>query len=132
MIVETKVVGSSGIETRQLSVAATATLRDLLTVLVHHELTGYQQRRATSTTLRVLTPADLARGAGTGSYGREPRAMAAPPSPASAVGRALEAFTDGLYFVFLDDIQLESLDTPVEVRPDSTLRLLRLVALAGG
>lgn len=131
VIVETKVVGS-GIEAQRLSVPAAGTVRDLLTVLVRHELTAYERRRTSTATLRVLTPADLADGAGAGSYGREARAVAAPPSPASAVDRALEAFADGLYFVFLDDVQLESLDTTVAVRPDSTLRLIRLVALAGG
>ncbi|GAB3862708.1 hypothetical protein GCM10028801_28750 [Nocardioides maradonensis] len=133
MIVETKVVGTK--ETESLSVsmpAAIGTLRDLLAALVRHELASYEQRRTASRTLRVLTPADLARGVDTGAYGRESRAVAAPPPEAEAIERAVEAFTDGLFFVFVDDRQVEELDAPVAIRPESTLRLVRLVALAGG
>lgn len=133
MIVETKVVGSKDTEPQHVSVPVDiGSLRDLLAVLVRHELAAYEQQRAASKTLRVLTPADLARGVDTGAYGREGRAVAAPPPEAQAIERAVEAFVDGLFFVFIDDIQIEALDDPVTVRPDSTLRLVRLVALAGG
>ena len=46
--------------------------------------------------------------------------------------RAAQAFADGLFLVFVDDAQLETLDDPVEVRPESTVRLVRLTALTGG
>lgn len=133
MIVETKVVGSKDTESQDVAVPVDiGSLRDLLVLLVRHELKSYEQRRAVSKTLRVLTPADLARGVDAGTYGREARAVAAPPPETEAIGRALEAFDDGLFFVFIDDVQLESLDAPIAVRMDSTLRLVRLVALAGG
>ncbi len=133
MIVETKVVGSKDTETQDVAVPVDiGLLRDLLGLLVRHELASYEQRRTASKTLRVLTPADLARGVDTGTYGREARAVPAPPSEAQAIERALEAFGDGLFFVFVDDVQVEDLDAPIAVRPDSTLRLVRLVALAGG
>ncbi|GAB2977908.1 hypothetical protein [Nocardioides montaniterrae] len=133
MIVETKVVGSK--DTEHLHVLLrhdVRTLRDLVVELVRHEIAAYDQRRAASRVLRVLTPADLARGVETGTYGRESRAVPAPPSEREAADRALEAFVDGLFFVFLDGVQVEDLDAPVVVHPDSTMRLVRLVALAGG
>lgn len=133
MIVETKVAGST--DTESLSVSLTAepgSLRDLLSALVRHELAAYEERRTVSQTLRVLTPADLARGVDAGVYGREKRAFAAPPSEADAIARAVGAFTDGLFFVFVDDVQVEELEAPVVVRPNSKVRLIRLVALAGG
>lgn len=133
MIVETKVVGSRETESLQVEVAPeVASLREVLIALVRHELAAYEERRAASRTLQVLTPADLARGVDTGAYGRESRAVPAAPAEDVAVERALEAFHDGLYFVFVDGVQLEELDARVSVRDDSTLRLVRLVALAGG
>lgn len=133
MIVETKVAGSTDTESLHLSLPADpGALRDLLSALVRHELAAYEERRTASKTLRVLTPADLVRGVDTGVYGREKRAFAAPPSEADAVARAVEAFTDGLYFVFVDGAQVDELDAPVVVGADSTVRLIRLVALAGG
>ena len=41
-------------------------------------------------------------------------------------------FIDGLYYVFLDDVQQENLDERVYLKPNSRLTFLRLVALAGG
>ncbi len=49
-----------------------------------------------------------------------------------AVGTALEAFEDGLYFVVIDGRQYESLDEQVAVGADSRVTFLRLVPLAGG
>ncbi|MFT4189817.1 MAG: hypothetical protein QM621_14730 [Aeromicrobium sp.] len=133
MIVETKVVGAR--ETESLRVDLTgdvATLRDLLAVLVRHELAAYERHREASAALRVLTPADLARGVDTGVYGRELRRLPAPPPEPEAVRRAVEAFGDGLFFAFVDGEQVEELDEPLAVAADSTVRLVRLVALAGG
>jgi len=133
VIVETKVVGVTDTESLHVDVAGDmGSLRALLAALVRHELASYAQRRAASKALRVLTPADLAQGVERGTYGREVRTVAAPPPEQVAIERAVEAFTDGLFFVFIDDVPVEELDAPVIVRPDSTLRLVRLVALAGG
>jgi hypothetical protein len=131
--VETQVVGGSGTESLEVSVPpGIASLRELLAALVRHELASYERRRAVSTALRVLTAADLVRGEHSGSYGREARAVPAPPPESAAIERAVEAFADGLFFAFVDDVQVEALDAPLAVGPGSTLRLVRLVALAGG
>lgn len=133
MIVETKVAGgSSAIDEHTVEVPARhCTLRELLELLVRHELSEYALRRDVNRTLRVLTPADLVRGVETGSYGRERRAVPKAPSLEEALARAVEAFGDELYFVFLDGRQIEDLDVPLEISPESRLRLVRLVALAG-
>jgi hypothetical protein len=134
VIVETKIVGdSSSPDAHEVAVGReVVTLRQLLEVLVSHELAAYERRRTSSRTLRVLTPSDLARGAETGRFGREARGVPAAPPLDEAVARAIEAFTDGLYFVFLDDVQLEDLDAFLGIESHSRLRLVRLVALAGG
>lgn len=72
--------------------------------------------------------------------GIEPREIAdTPTQPVTlrslithVVHAALEAFEDGLYFVFIDDRQIETLDERVTVGAGSRVRFLRLVALAGG
>jgi hypothetical protein len=133
MIVQTKVAGgSSGIDEHTVEVPAHhCTLRELLEVLVRHELSEYERRREVNRTLRILTPTDLVMGVETGSYGRERRAVPKGPPVEEAHARAVEAFGDGLYFVFLDGRQIEDLDVPLEISPESRLRLVRLVALAG-
>ena len=132
MIVQTKVAGSSGIDEHAVEVPARhCTLRELLEVLVRHELSEYERRREVNRILRVLTPTDLVRGVETGSYGRERRAVPKAPPVEEAHAKAVEAFADGLYFVFLDDRQIGDLDVPLEISPESRLRLVRIVALAG-
>ncbi|SDT56554.1 hypothetical protein [Jiangella sp. DSM 45060] len=134
MFVETKVVGGRAeFAERNLTLpAGGATLRDLLTELVGVEVDAYERRRADDHVLRVLTPADIAGGMSAGRVTSGGRTVPAAPTPPEAAERALAAFADGLYFVFLDDVQLDDLDAPVAPRPDSRLRLVRLVALAGG
>ena len=107
MIVQTKVAGSLAIDEHAVDVpAGHCTLRELLEVLVRHGLSEYEQRRKANRTLRILTPADLARGVETGSYAREGRAVPKAPPVEEAHARAVEAVGDGLYFVFLDDRQI--------------------------
>jgi hypothetical protein len=51
---------------------------------------------------------------------------------AAAVANALQAFEDGLYYVFVEDAHQTALDEPVRLRDGSRVTFLRLVALAGG
>ncbi len=134
MIVEVRVVGQSAevVDRAHPQLAGTTTLRGLISALVLDEVAGYESRRHSQQLLRVLTPADLATGQAAGrilSGGRQ-----VPPAPPAdvAVDRALQAFGDGLYLVVLDGEQVEDLDAPLTVTPSSRLRLVRLVALAGG
>ncbi|WP_341935142.1 hypothetical protein MRBLWO14_000770 [Microbacterium sp. LWO14-1.2] len=106
-------------------------LRALLRILVDHELAEYATHRERSAMLRVLTPVDLVRGAETGRYGNEGRELPAAPPPDDAHARAIEAFDDQLFFVFLDDVRITDLDAIQTIGPHSRLRLVRLVALTG-
>jgi hypothetical protein len=110
------------------------TLRHLIGLVVAAEVAAFRERQDARRVVRVLTEreidADAARGkvAPGGSNEAEPAA----PDPADALHTALQAFRDGLYYVFVDDAQRTDLDEEIELRPDSRLLFLRLVALAGG
>ncbi|WP_232337323.1 hypothetical protein [Deinococcus arboris] len=134
MIVETKIVGRrTPFERRPLEVpAGPQTLQSLLTHLVHAEVAAYHERQEQVGVLRVLTERDLTEGALGGRVAVAPQAPGGTVTPEDAVRTALTAFGDGLYYVFLDEEQLESLQAPLTLRPDSTLLLVRLTALAGG
>ena len=49
-----------------------------------------------------------------------------------SIATALQAFEDGLYFVFIDDIQQTNLDAEVFPKTNSKIVFLRLTALTGG
>ncbi len=133
MIVETALLGSRAVG-EELTISAVegpSSLRALLRILVQHELTAYAAHRSRSAMMRILTPAELVEGVETGRYGREARALPAPPNLDAAHARAVEAFTDELFFVFLDDVRITDLDDTLTIEPHTRLRLVRLVALTG-
>jgi hypothetical protein len=134
MIVESRVVGEKTALT-DVEVPlpdGNYPLGDLLDALVGIEVEQYAERRRERSLLRILTPADLARGVDSGQYAAEARAGRPAPDVEQARQRAREAFGDGLYFVFVDDHQIEGLHEAVTVGARTRLRLIRLVALAGG
>ncbi|PRB05932.1 MULTISPECIES: hypothetical protein [unclassified Microbacterium] len=133
MIVESTAPGRGafGEPVTLLGISGEHSLRSLLRFLVEHEVGLYVAHRERSATLQILTPADLVKGVETGRYGHEPRALPASPVIDGAYARAVEAFDDELYFVFLDDVRIHALDDIIVVEPHSRLRLVRLVALTG-
>ncbi|MFC4456410.1 hypothetical protein [Deinococcus sonorensis] len=134
MIVETKLVGRrTPFERRPVDLPdGTHTLRDLLLHLVEVEVAAYQDRQDRVGLLRLLTEQEVQAGADSGRISVAPQQRGGAVSAETAGRAALTAFGDGLYYVFVDDRQLQQLDEPVTLRPDSTLLLLRLTALAGG
>jgi hypothetical protein len=110
-------------------------LRELLAQVVRDEVTAFEQRREERRLIRVLSPEHIKDAATTGKIVTvafdEAQATNAVDEEAAIVV-ALQAFEDGLYFVFLDDTQEQDLDAPVLVRDGSKLTFIRLVALAGG
>jgi hypothetical protein len=107
------------------------TLRDLIRAVVRAEVQAFDKRQADRMLLRVLTPADIALGREAGKIEMGDRAPQSVDEEA-AIEAAIQAFVDGLYFVFIDDQQIEQIDQPILLHPDSRLKFIRLVALAGG
>jgi hypothetical protein len=108
-------------------------LRDLLTCVVRDEVRSCERRQEEHRLIRVLSPDQLDRAALTGKIISGGRGEAAAPvDEDAAVAMALQAFVDGLYFVFLDGTQQQDLGAEVTLRPESTMTFVRLVALAGG
>jgi hypothetical protein len=133
LFVEVKVIGAPA-ETIDRPVASdhARTLRALLTDLVSAEVAGYEQRRGAQQLLHVLTETAVGLGQSSGRIVSGGRVVPPAPPLEEAISRAVQAFADGLFYVFLDGQQLEDLDAPITMGPASRLRLVRLVALAGG
>ncbi len=52
-------------------------------------------------------------------------------NPDTAISRAFEAYEDGLFRVFCNNVELKGLDAPVKVGKDDVFTFVRLVALSG-
>lgn len=107
------------------------TLRELIERVVLAELEAYSKRHEASRLDRVLSRAEIARGAEQGKVAPEGRETPPPPSADDAVGTALLAFEDGMYLVAIDGRELRDLDSQVFITPDSRVTFIRLVFLAG-
>ena len=107
-------------------------LRDLIEAVVREEVADFRERQAANRLVRVLTEQQIAAGAERGKVSSGGSDLDQPVDPDVAVATAIEAFSDGFYFVFVDGEQVEDLDVAVTIAPDSTLLFVRLVPLAGG
>lgn len=107
-------------------------LRDLITRVVLEEVEAFRQRQQERRLARVLAPAEIEAGLIAGKIDSGERDLQQEVIPEEAVGAALQAFEDGLYFVFIDGAQQTGLDSEVWLKPESQVTFLRLVALAGG
>jgi hypothetical protein len=112
--------------------AGRITLRELISLLVIKEVEAFRQRQEERRLLRVLSPEEIDAGAKSGKINLEERETKQEADEGEAIATALQAFEDGLYYVFLDGVQQEELEQTVFVAKDSKILFLRLVALSGG
>ncbi|MBD1909121.1 MULTISPECIES: hypothetical protein [unclassified Leptolyngbya] len=116
----------------RLEIENAITLRDLLTQIVRSEVAGFQDRQQQRRLIQVLSPAQISLGVEQGKVDLGGSDLAQEVDVDEAIATALQAFTDGLYFVFLDEQQQGNLDDVVTLQPNSQLLFLRLVPLVGG
>jgi hypothetical protein len=108
------------------------TLRDLISRIVVEEVIAFRQRAEERRLLRALTATEIAQGVEAGKIDSGGRDLKQTVDAHEAIVTALQAFQDGLYFVFIDGQQQQDLDATIFVEPNSTITFVRLVALAGG
>lgn len=108
------------------------TLRDLLTQIVRHDVANFAERQRQRRLMQVLSPAQINLGVEQGSVNLGGSDLEQAVDVDEAIATALQAFSDGLYFVFLDEQQQGNLDDVVLLQPNSQLLFLRLVPLVGG
>ncbi len=107
-------------------------LRDLITRVVLEEVAAFKTRQQQRRLAQVLTPQQIEAGRVKGKIDPGERDLKQEVDPDAAVATALQAYEDGLYFVFIDGVQQTGLDSEVFLQPESRVTFLRLVALAGG
>lgn len=135
MKVEAKVTGQRRrpAEVREVEVpAGESSLRDLIEAVVRSEVDAFRLRQLDGRLLQVLSREQIAAGAELGKVTSGGSDLDQEVDADVAVATALEAFTDGLYFSFVDDRQVGALDDAVTVGDETTLLFVRLVPLVGG
>lgn len=107
-------------------------LRDLISDIVLDEVRAFQERQESLKLIRVLSAAQVQAGVERGKINPDGGELGQTVAPENTIDTALVAFTDGLYFVFIDGVQQTELDAEVFLKRDSRVLFLRLTPLAGG
>ena len=107
-------------------------LRDLITSIVIKEVEAFRMRQEERKLARVMSRQQIEQGVIGGKVDPGERDLQQEVNVDEAIAVALQAFEDGLYFVFIDDVQQTQLDSEVFLKTNSKVMFLRLTALVGG
>lgn len=103
----------------------------LIAAIVTMQVEEYNQRLEQSELLKYLTNEEIQDKATTGkiSFGVNYNGMSADTE--KAIRNALQSFEDGIFRIFVDGEELESLEQPVSLHEGSELIFVRLTMFAG-
>ena len=107
-------------------------LRNLIISIVVKEVDAFITRQEERKLARVMSRQEIEQGVESGKVDAGERDLGQKVNPANAIAIALQAFEDGLYFVFIDEVQQTNLDSEVFLKANSKVIFLRLTALVGG
>lgn len=107
-------------------------LRDLIRSIVANEVDAFQTRQEQRKLAQVMSKQKIKQEAQNGKVDPGGRDFQQSVDVEDAVAVALQAFEDGLYYVFVDDVQQTHLDDEVFLKNNSRVAFLRLTALVGG
>jgi len=107
-------------------------LRDLIRSIVTNEVDAFQTRQEQRKLAQVMSKQKIEQGAQKGKIDPGEKEFQQSVDVEDAVAVALQAFEDGLYYVFIDDVQQTQLDGEVFLKNNSRVVFLRLTALVGG
>lgn len=107
-------------------------LGDLISQIVTLEVDAFKQRQGAAQLLHVLTQAEIEANLEQGKFTHGETELKQNVNKNAAIKAALQAFEDGLYYVFINDTQICALNETVPSVANLNVLFLRLVALAGG
>jgi hypothetical protein len=107
-------------------------LRDLIRSIVDKEVDAFKSRQEKRRLARVMSRQEIAQGIEGGKVDPGERDLEQYVDNEESVAVALQTFEDGLYFVFIDEVQQTDLDSEVFLKTNSRVVFLRLTALVGG
>jgi hypothetical protein len=108
------------------------TLRELIGHVVRSEVAAFKQRQAERRLFKALTAKQIEAGLAAGKVQAGGSDLDQQVDPEQAVATALEAFTDGLFLVVVDETEMTDLNSVLQLTDSSRLTFVRMTMLAGG
>lgn len=124
-----RIIGNHQIEIEDLP--EQKTIQDLLGALVAQQVGLLYQKQEAAIIQNFLNKEDIAAAAPSGKVGFGSVYNSQMPDVEKAIATALQAFEDGLFALFIDDVQYQQLNTTFDLHEHSIITFIRLVFLAG-
>ena len=107
------------------------TTAELIVAVVIRQVQEYNERLDQNDLLKYLTDAEIEEKATSGKVSFGVNYNGLPADAEKAIRNALQSFEDGIFRVFLNDTELESLDEIIQLQEGDKLTFIRLTMLAG-
>ena len=113
------------------SLPSSPNLVHLIQAVVKQQVSTFNQKLEDKSLVPFLLKAAIEEKTKTGKVGFGSIYNDKKADEQAAIDNALLAFQDGIYCVFIDDNQIEQLNQPILLQPNSILTFVRLTFLAG-
>lgn len=107
------------------------TTAGLIAAVVTWQVHEYNERLEQSELLKYLTKEEIEVKSETGKVGFGVNYSGVTADVEKAVSNALQSFEDGIFRVFVEDRELQSLDEVMQLKEGAKLTFIRLTMLAG-
>lgn len=107
------------------------TTAELIIAIVIRQVQEYNERLEQSDLLKYLTEEEIKEKSVSGKISFQVNYNGMAANAQKAVYNALQSFEDGIFRVFLNDRELESLNDAICLKEEDTLTFIRLTMLAG-
>ncbi|ERJ13287.1 hypothetical protein [Haloplasma contractile] len=107
------------------------TLKELLSEMITTNILTYNEQKQDSSSVQYLTSEEIDERAQVGKVGFGTKYTNKEVSTNKTIKEALQSFEDGLYRVFIEDEEIESLEAPISLTEGVTLTFVKLTMLAG-
>lgn len=120
------------IESKKFSIdPVPSTTAELIIAIVIRQVQEYNERLEQSDLLKYLTEEEIKKKSVSGKISFQVNYNGMAANAQKAVYNALQSFEDGIFRVFLNDRELESLNDAICLKEEDTLTFIRLTMLAG-
>lgn len=120
------------IESKKFSIdPVPSTTAELIIAIVIRQVQEYNERLEQSDLLKYLTEEEIKKKSVSGKISFQVNYNGMADNAQKAVYNALQSFEDGIFRVFLNDRELESLNDAICLKEEDTLTFIRLTMLAG-
>jgi hypothetical protein len=106
-------------------------LRELIEAIVRLEVKKYNEKPTDVKLFPFLTEAEIENAGSVGKVGFGRINNKKKASTEKAIETALDAFSDGLFKVLINECESECLDGTIEIKSGDTLTFIKLTFLAG-